>query len=199
MSSAAMPGSFLSPMGSVSASLPSGPRFGPDAEVDEVLPVERGQQERGRHAELREHARSASPLASKCGTLYLPIERRHAVVGERHPLARVLERGPDHVLHAGLLRRLRHGCAASAELLLGREVLPEVGDAERAVGAFERPLRLSDRRGRRRRPRRRASPAPWPFGVGRPGERAGGEAALVSPGWRAPVRRPAHPWRRRPR
>jgi hypothetical protein len=40
---------------------------------DEVVPVERGEQKSGRADPSRVNSWSASPLASKCGTLYLPI------------------------------------------------------------------------------------------------------------------------------
>jgi hypothetical protein len=48
------------------------------AEVDEVIPVERRQQERGRQPGSV-NARSAWPLTSKCGTLYLAPSRRRGV------------------------------------------------------------------------------------------------------------------------
>ena len=81
---------------------------------------------------------------------------------ERHPLARVLEGRPDDVLHARVLRRLRHG-RGLGQLLLGREVVPEEGDAEGAVGAVEGALEARPRRRRSPpRPRPRASRAPSP-------------------------------------
>ena len=138
MSSAAMPGSFLSPIGSVMASLPSGAFPGAHAEVDQVVPVERGQQERGRHAELGEQL-VGLPLGVEVRHLVLAHQGGHPVVGERHPLAGVLERGPDDVLDAGGLGRLRH-VAGLGDLFLGRKVRPEERDAVGAVGARERLL-----------------------------------------------------------
>ena len=93
---------------------------------------------------------SASALASKCGTRYLLLQHRHALVVGRHQLARVFERRPDHVLHAGGLGGVGDVLGLRLFLLAG-EVLPEVGDARR-------------RRARRRTPssgsrRRRGSPA----------------------------------------
>ena len=117
---------------SVGAPLRAGP------EVDEVLPVERGVEERRRHSRAREggvrlllgvEVRHLEPL----------LERRHPVVVERDEVARVLERRPDHVLDA---RRFRRGGLVLGlfDLLLRREVLPEVRHAERAVRARERTL-----------------------------------------------------------
>ena len=41
--------------------------------------------------------------------LVLALQRGHAVVAERYPLARVFERRPDDVPQGGSLRCLRHG------------------------------------------------------------------------------------------
>jgi hypothetical protein len=47
-------------------------------------------------------------LGVKVRHLVLALERGHAIVAQRHPLARILERGPDDVPKARLLRRTGH-------------------------------------------------------------------------------------------
>jgi hypothetical protein len=113
--------------------------------MNQVVPVERRQQEGGRDAEIGEDV-IGLPLGVEVRHLVLAHERGHAVVGERHPLTGVFQRRPDHVLKTGVLRRLGHG-GRVGELLLRREVLPEEGDAERSPGSGERllqTLRIAD-------------------------------------------------------
>src|SRR5262245_63072425 len=69
--------------------------------------------------------------------LVLLLERRHPVIVERDGLACVLEGRPDGVLDA-CGRRGTGEVAALRCLLLAAEVLPEVGQTVRAVGAVER-------------------------------------------------------------
>ncbi len=138
MSSAAMPGELLVAHGQRDSQLAVGALLRSHAEVDQVVPVERSQQERHRHAEAGEHLVGLS-LGVEVRHLVLAHERGHAIVAERHPLARVFERGPDHVLDAGVLRGLGHG-GGFGQLLLGREVRPEERDAVRSIGALEGPL-----------------------------------------------------------
>ena len=139
MSSTAMPGQLLVAHRKRERELAVGPLLRPHAEVDEVVPVERRQQERRRHAGVGEDVVGVA-LRVEVRHLVALHQRRHAVVGERHPLARVLERGPDDVRHAARLGggghrpRLRH-------LPLRREVLPEVRDAVRAVARPRTPAR----------------------------------------------------------
>ena len=112
------------------------PLLRPHAEVDQVVPVEGGEEERRRHAELGE----------ELVRLALGVEVRDLVLAHAAsacacrvsgtPHARVLERRPDHVLDAGGLRGLGHG-ARLGQLLLRREVVPEERDAEGAVRALE--------------------------------------------------------------
>jgi hypothetical protein len=105
--------------------------------MDQVVPVERRQQER------RRHARSAEVLIG----LTLDVEvrhlvpaeqRRHARVVELDPAARVLKRRPDHVLHSGDSRgigeRVRLGTLA-----VRRHVVPEERHAIGAVRTGEGP------------------------------------------------------------
>src|SRR6266540_4338570 len=108
------------------------------AEVDQVVPVEGCQQERGRYAEVAED-RVRFGFGVKVRHLVLAHQGGHPVVVERHPLARVFEGRPDHVLEPGGLRRSRH-VAGLGQLPLGREVLPEIRDTEGAVGSRERPI-----------------------------------------------------------
>ena len=107
------------------------------AEPDHVLPVERRQQERGRHAGGAEVGVRLA-LGVEVGDLVLAHERGHAVVIERYAVARVVERRPDHMLQPGALGRSGH-LLRLLELALGREMLPEIRQAKRAVGAAERP------------------------------------------------------------
>src|SRR5262245_22153374 len=76
--------------------------FGSHPELDEVLPIEGGEQERGRHTELGEDLVGFS-LGVEVRHLVLAHQRRHALVLERYPAPRVLEGGPDHVPHACVL------------------------------------------------------------------------------------------------
>ena len=69
--------------------------------------------------------------------LVMAHQRRHAGVVELHPAARVLERGPDHVLHARLARSIGHGMRLGA-LLVRRKVIPEERHAVGAVGPGKR-------------------------------------------------------------
>src|SRR6266545_301751 len=112
--------------------------LGARAEVDQVVPVEGCQQERGRYAEVAEDLVGFA-LGIEVRHLVLAHQRGHPVVVERHPLARVLEGRPDHVLELGGLRRSRQ-VAGLRQLPLGREMLPEIRDTEGAVGSRERPL-----------------------------------------------------------
>ena len=73
MSSAAMPGSFASPIGRANSQHAVRRRAWAHAEVDEVVPVERRAAGTSSARRPRGRCASASPLASKCGTLYLPI------------------------------------------------------------------------------------------------------------------------------
>ena len=168
MSSATMPGSFLSAIGRTKASLPSAPFFGPHPEVDQVVPVEGRVEEGGRARRASEKIAFASPLASKCGTLYLPWR-----VGMRV----VLERAPTCACPRGWTRRRAAArrpsppgpwSAACGQLLLRGEVVPEEGDAEGAVGARGTLAGGSRRRRRRRpRPRPRASRSSLAFSAAR--------------------------------
>ena len=96
-------GKFLVAHGKGERQLAVGAFLRAHAEVNHVVPVERGQQKRRRHAELGEHLVGLA-LAVEVRDLVLAHERRHAVVAERHPLPRVFERGPDDMLNVGVLR-----------------------------------------------------------------------------------------------
>ncbi len=108
----------------------------PHAHVDQVVPVERIQHERGRHSKLGKRLVGLA-LGVELRHLELAHECRHMVVRERYQLACVLAGGPDGVLEAGLLRRLGEGHGMQ-HFLFGIEVLGEKSDAERAVAAVER-------------------------------------------------------------
>jgi hypothetical protein len=138
MSSAAMPASFLPPMGSVIARLPSRIPLGAHAEVDEVVPVERSQQDSHGQAEPTEYLVGFA-LGVEVRHLILTHEGGHAIVAERHPLTRVFQAGPDDVLVAGVLGGVGHG-GCLGQLLLGREVRPVECNAERPIGALKRLL-----------------------------------------------------------
>jgi hypothetical protein len=75
--------------------------------VDEVVPVERGQQECRRHTEIGEHLVGLA-LGIELRHLILAHESGHAVIAQWRPLARVFERRPDDVLQAGVLGRMGH-------------------------------------------------------------------------------------------
>ncbi len=109
----------------------------PGAEVDQVVPVERGEEERGGHGRFAEISVGLA-LGVEVRHLVLAHQRRHALVGERHPSAGVLQRRRDDVLHSRPPRRRRH-VARLRLLALGGKVLPEVGDEVGAVRAGERP------------------------------------------------------------
>ena len=179
MSSTAMPGSFLSSSGKVMRQLAVGPALRTGAEVDEVVPVERGEQERGRHAEL------AEDLVG----LALGVEVRHLVLA--HAASASGRRSSGTQLRVSSSVDQITCCTPAAlaawamvaglgQLLLGREVLPEVGDAEGAVRAGERALRGSPgRRGRRSTTSAPAAASAWAFSEsGVPGDRADGEPAV---------------------
>ena len=93
--------------------------LGAHPEVDEILPVERCQQERGRYAKLSKDMIGFA-LGIKVWHLVLTHEGWHAIVAERDPLACVFEGGPDDMIHAGMLRCLCHG-ARLRKLLLRRQ------------------------------------------------------------------------------
>jgi hypothetical protein len=80
---------------------PVGRTLRPHAEVDQVLPIKRGEQERRRHVEVREEPVRFS-LGLKVRHLVLAHQGRHALIGERHPLARVFQSGPDDMPDSGL-------------------------------------------------------------------------------------------------
>ncbi len=107
------------------------------AEVDQVVPVERRVQQRRR--DFRREQRVRLALGIEVRDVVLAHQHRHALAvgGEERP--RVLQRGPDHVLHARLRRGVGHR-AGLREFLVGREVLPEVRHAEGAPGAVHRAL-----------------------------------------------------------
>jgi hypothetical protein len=63
--------------------------------------------------------------------------RRDLVVAERPGLAEVVEDRPDHVLEAGVLRRLRHR-GRVRDRLLGEWNLAGQKDAEGTIGSIER-------------------------------------------------------------
>src|SRR5437867_10509286 len=110
--------------------------LGARAEVDQVVPVEGCKQERGRYAEVAEDLVRFA-LGIKVRYLVLAQQGGHPVVLERHPLARVFEGRPNHVLELGGLRRSRH-VASLGKLPLGRQVLPEIRDPEVAVASRAR-------------------------------------------------------------
>ena len=62
----------------------------------------------------------------------LPHQRRHPSVLQRDPFPRILQYGPDDVLHTLLLDRFSHRFDLRI-FFLGREVFPEVHQAERAI------------------------------------------------------------------
>ena len=109
----------------------------PRPETDHVVPIERRPEEGRGHTDLAEVAIGLA-LGVEMGHLVFAHQGRHAVVAQRDTLAGVLERRPDHVTHAGGLRRVRH-VLGLRELALGREVLPVIRDAEGAIRAGERP------------------------------------------------------------
>ena len=137
MSSAAMPDSRLSRHRQRDREHAVRPLLRPHAEVDQVVPVERRVQQRRRNPRREQRVRLA--LGIEVRNVVLAHQHRHALAVGGEERARVLERRPDHVLHAGLRRRVGHR-AGLRQFLLGREVLPEVGHAESAVGAVHRPL-----------------------------------------------------------
>ncbi len=131
-----MPGRGLVPIGNAKYSLPSGPVLRAHAEVDQVVPVERRQQARGRHARPTEVVVRFA-LHVEVRHLVLAHERRHARVVELDEASRVFERGPDHVLHPRLLRGVGHRMGFGP-FLVRRKVVPEERHAIRAIGAVER-------------------------------------------------------------
>ena len=168
------------------------------AEMNQVVPVERRQQERRGHAGVDEPLIRLA-LAVEMRNLVLPHDRRHAIVVESHPAPRVFERRPDDVLHAGMLGRGGHRSGLS-HLPFRRKMLPVVGDAKRRHAPRKKPVaRWPHRRGPRRprqlripptaRPSARAGP--WST----PAERSRRPDRGVS---RGPDRPPALRWRQRP-
>ena len=105
------------------------------AEMDQVVPVERGVEQGRRH--LRREERVGLALGIEVRHVVLAHQHRHALAVRREERARVLEGRPDHVLHAGLRRAVGHR-RRLREFLLRRKVLPEVGHAVGAVGAVHR-------------------------------------------------------------
>ncbi len=104
--------------------------------VGQVLVVERGAQERGRHPGRPEELVRLG-LGVEVRHLVLAEQRRHPRVVDRDQLPGVLQRRPHHVLHAGLLHRVDQ--IPDVRLLLLRiHVRPEIGDQERPVRPFER-------------------------------------------------------------
>jgi hypothetical protein len=75
--------------------------------------------------------------------LVLPAERWHAIIGEGHPPAGILERRPDDVLYTGILGRLSH-IPGLGQFPFRREVLPEIGDAVGHAGARKGALHARD-------------------------------------------------------
>ena len=153
-----------------------GPLLRTQPEVDEIVPVERGQQDRRRHAGLDEEPVRLA-LRIKVRDLVTALQRRHPVVRERHPLARVFQRGPDHVLQAGRLRRGGHGFRLR-QFLLGRHVVPEEGHAVRTVRpgkGLRQALGIVDVRRHDLRAQRRKRPGLFAGDV--PGNGPRGEAA----------------------
>lgn len=134
MSPAAMPGSLRPPMGRSKANLPSGPFLGPMP-----VPAERREQAGDGQPQVRKSVVRCA-LRVKVRNLVAAHQRRHARVVQRHPAARVFERGPDGVAESGLRRGHRHGRGLGLFLLRGK-ALPEKPNAECAAGAAEGPLR----------------------------------------------------------
>jgi hypothetical protein len=107
----------------------------PHPERDHVVPVERRVEVRGRHADPAEELVGLA-LGIHVRDLVAALQRGDSRVAERHVAAHVLERRPDRVGHA----RGTGGpgqVAGLGLLALRRELLPEVGHAEGAVGAGE--------------------------------------------------------------
>ena len=110
------------------------------AQVQQVVPVERGTQKGGGHAEFGEIG-IAFGLAVHVRHLVSAGQQRQARVVHRRELAGVFERRPHEVLHPGLPRRQ---CDVPRLLLFPRRavVLPVVGDGEDRVhtgqGALQR-------------------------------------------------------------
>src|SRR6266542_3155091 len=114
------------------------PLFLAHAEVNQIVPVERRQEKRHRQTEIGEQVVGLA-LAVKVRHLVLVLEGGHAIVAQRHPLARVLESRPDDMLEAGLPGRLGHR-AGLGDLLLRREVRPEKRHTVGPVSARKRLL-----------------------------------------------------------
>src|SRR5215467_16076857 len=112
------------------------------AEHIEVVPVERREQEGGRHARLGEDVVDRA-LRVEVRALVLALQRGHPVVAQRDFLADVLERRPDEVLDACGLRRGRH-ILGLLLFAIDREVLPEIRDGKHAVRAGKRLLQALD-------------------------------------------------------
>jgi len=91
--------------------------LGAHAEIDKILPVERGKQECGRHGKFGEHLISLA-LGIQVRNLVVAHEGWHARVAERYPLTRVFEGGPNDVFEAIVLRCRGHGLGLG-EFLLG--------------------------------------------------------------------------------
>ncbi len=136
MSSAAMPGRGLVAHRQCEVQLAVGTGPGAHAEMDQVVPVERRQQARGRHACPAEVIVRFA-LHVEVRHLVAAHERRHARIVELDESSRVFERRPDHVLHPRLLRGVGH-CMGFGPFPVRRKVIPEERHAIRAVGAVER-------------------------------------------------------------
>src|SRR5260370_20296009 len=110
----------------------------PHAEMDEVVPVEGGEEVGGRRRLLGEDSIHLA-LGVEVRDLVAALERGQPAVVERYPPARVLEGRPEDVLETGPPARpgQRRRLGALPVRGLG---LPEVGDAEGAGRAGKSPV-----------------------------------------------------------
>ena len=136
------PREFLVAHGKRDRQLPIRSLLGAHAEVDEVVPVERSQQEGGGNGKVGEDM-VCFALGIEMRHLVLAHQGGHAVVTERNPPTGVFEGRPDNMLQAGVFRRLGHG-GGIGQFLLGRKMGPEEGDAIGPVSSLERALQALD-------------------------------------------------------
>ena len=71
--------------------------FRAHAGVDEVVPIEAGQQKSGGHTGVGEEMVGGA-FGVEVRNFVFTLKRGHAVVVQRYPLSRVFQRGPDRVL-----------------------------------------------------------------------------------------------------
>ena len=102
-------------------------RFRAHAKANKIFPIERGKQESSSYSQS-DREMIALALGIEGGHFVLAHERGHAVIEEWHPLTTFFQRRPGDVPYA-----IRFGgfgqSTGLSQLLFGREILPEKGDA----------------------------------------------------------------------